>query len=237
MVSNLLPPTASPVTLHIYDADVIRLRQVVIAARDLHATTNALCSQLGLSICFNDPGVAEFGLENALMVVGDQFIEVVSPIADNSAAGRLLDRRKADVTSYMVMFEVDDLDQRIAELAEAQVRTVWSGDYPMIRGRHLHPGDIGGAIVSLDETDPPGSWLWGGPAWAAHNDNSVVTSIAGYRIAVDDPKAVTTMWSIFGLLHGVAFVDGTMSTIELTATDRTDVGRTIQLDQITVRLV
>ncbi|HEY4610403.1 MAG TPA: VOC family protein [Ilumatobacteraceae bacterium] len=216
---------------------MIRLRQVVVAARDLGSTVDTLSSHFGLRVCFTDPGVAEFGLENALMVVGDQFIEVVAPIADNSAAGRLLDRRKADVTSYMVMFEVDDLDQRMAELGEAHVRTVWSGDYPMICGRHLHPGDIGGAIVSLDQTDPPGSWLWGGPTWTGHNDNSVVTSIAGYRIAVDDPQAVTTMWSIFGLLHGVAFVDGMTSTIELTATDRTHVGHTIQLDQITVRLV
>ena len=196
-----------------------------------------MCSDFGLTVCFKDPGVAEFGLENALMVVGDQFIEVVSPIADNSAAGRLLDRRNADVTAYMVMFEVDDLDTRMTELAEAQVRNVWSGDYPAIRGRHLHPGDIGGAIVSLDQTDPPGSWLWGGPTWRAHRDNSVVTSIAGYRIAADDPQAVTTMWSLFGLLHGVTFVGGATSTIELTATDRTDIGRTTQLDQITLRLV
>ncbi|HEY4609664.1 MAG TPA: VOC family protein, partial [Ilumatobacteraceae bacterium] len=133
---------------------MIRLRQVVVAARDLGSTVDALCSQLGLSVCFNDPGVAEFGLENALMVVGDQFIEVVAPIADNTAAGRLLGRRNADVTAYMVMFEVDDLDRRMAELGDAQVRNVWSGDYPSIRGRHLHPGDIGGAIVSLDQTDP-----------------------------------------------------------------------------------
>jgi len=216
---------------------VIRLRQVVVAARDLGSTVDTLCAEFGLTVCFNDPGVAEFGLENALMVVGDQFIEVVSPIADNSAAGRLLDRRGADVTSYMVMFEVDDLDARMSELAEAQVRNVWSGDFPSIRGRHLHPGDIGGAIVSLDQTDPPGSWLWGGPTWRAHHDNSVVTSIAGYRIAVDDPNAVTTMWSLFGLVHGITFVDGTTSTIELTATDRTDLGRTIQLDQVSVSLV
>jgi hypothetical protein len=216
---------------------VIRLRQVVVAARDLGATVDALCSELGLSVCFHDPGVAEFGLENALMVVGDQFIEVVSPIVDDTAAGRLLDRRRADVTAYMVMFEVDDLDRRMDELDEAQVRNVWSGDYPTIRGRHLHPGDMGGAIVSLDQTNPRGSWLWGGPSWTAHNHNSVVTSIAGYRIAADDPTAVTTMWSLFGLLHGVTFVEGTTSTIELTATDRTELGRTTELDQITLRRV
>jgi Glyoxalase-like domain len=221
----------------LYHAGVLRLRQVVVAARDLDSTVEHLCSELALTVCFNDPGVAEFGLHNALLSVGDQFIEVVSPIADNTAAGRLLDRRQASVCAYMVMFEVDDLDERLQALTDARVRTVWSGDFPTIRGRHLHPGDIGGAIVSLDQTNPPGSWLWGGPTWTPHSDNSVVSTIAGYTIAVDDPAAVTTMWSLFGLLHGVRFVEGTTSTIDLVATDRTSTGRTFTLDQVTIRLV
>jgi Glyoxalase-like domain len=216
---------------------VIRLRQVVLAARDLDATVDRLCTELAVPVCFKDPSVAEFGLHNALLNVGDQFIEVVSSIADNTAAGRLLDRRQADVTAYMVMFEIDDLDARMAALTEAGVRTVWSGDHPTIRGRHLHPADVGGAIVSLDETNPPGSWMWGGPTWSAHSDNSVVTSIAGYSIAVDDPSAVTTLWSLFDLLHGVEFVEGSMSEIALAATDRGAVGTAFSLDQVTVRLV
>ena len=210
---------------------------MVLAARDLDATVDRLCSELDLRVCFNDPGVAEFGLHNALLAVGDQFIEVVSPIADNSAAGRLLDRRNADVTAYMVMFEVDDLDARVAALESAKVRTVWSGDFPTIRGRHLHPGDIGGAIVSLDQPNPQGSWLWGGPTWTAHSDTSIVTAIAGYTIAVDDPAAVTALWSLFGLLQAVNFVEHSMSTIDLTASDRTAIGRTVDLDQVTLRLV
>jgi len=95
-----------------------------MAARALEPTVDTMCAELGLSVCFRDPGVAEFGLENALFCVGDQFIEIVSPIAENSAAGRLLDRRDADATAYMVMFEVDDLDNRMAELTEAGVRNV-----------------------------------------------------------------------------------------------------------------
>ena len=223
---------------HAYHAGVLRLRQVVIAARDLDTTVERLCTAIEVPVCFTDPGVAEFGLQNALLCVGDQFIEIVSPIAETSAAGRLLDRRNAEVTAYMVMFEVDDLESRMAELGEATVRTVWSGDYPAIRGRHLHPADIGGAIVSLDQTDPPGSWLWGGPRWKAHTDNTVATSIAGYVIAADKSAEVSTCWSMFGLLHAVRFVGGTTSEIELTATDRSNVGAiAVTLDQVVVRLV
>lgn len=217
--------------------DVLRLRQVVIAARDLDATVDRLCADLGLSVCFNDPGVAEFGLRNALLTVGDQFIEIVSPINDDTAAGRLLDRRNAETTAYMVMFEVDDLDARLANLQAAGVRIVWSGDYGSIRGRHLHPHDVGGAIVSLDETNPKGSWHWAGPNWRPHQENSIVTAIAGYAIGVDDPAIVATRWSDRGFKHGVRFITGTRSEIELVATDRNTVGPMITLDQVMVRLV
>jgi hypothetical protein len=216
---------------------MLRLRQVVVAARDLDATVEWLSNELALGVCFTDPGVAEFGLHNALLTVGDQFIEVVSPIRDGTAAGRLLDRRNAAVTAYMVMFEIDDLDARMAALTAAGVRTVWSGDYAGIRGRHLHPADIGGAIVSLDEATPRGSWSWAGPDWTAHTENSVVTAVAGYAIAADDPAAINTRWSRYGLNHGVRFIDGVNSEIELVAADRDTTGRTMTLDQVTVRLV
>ena len=216
---------------------MLRLRQVVVAARDLDATVQRIAEALDLTVCFNDPSVGEFGLHNALLTVGDQFIEVVSPIRDGTAAGRLLDRRDAAVSAYMVMFEVDDLDARMAAFSAGGVRTVWSGDHEMIRGRHLHPGDLGGAIVSLDETHPPGSWYWAGPNWQPDVDNAVVTAIAGYTIAVDDPESVATRWSQFGLDDRVHFVDGMTSTIELVGTDRNALGRRETLDQVTLQLV
>jgi hypothetical protein len=216
---------------------VLRLRQVVVAARDLEATVQRIGEALELRVCFRDPSVAEFGLHNAVLTFGDQFIEVVSPIRDGTAAGRLLDRRDAAVTAYMVMFEVDDLDARMAALAAGGVRTVWSGDHAMIRGRHLHPGDLGGAIVSLDETHPLGSWYWAGLDWQQNVDNAVATAIAGYTIAVDDPASVTARWSQFGLNDRVRFVDGDTSTIELVATDRNAVGPRATLDQVTLQLV
>jgi hypothetical protein len=101
----------------------------------------------------------------------------------------------------------------------------------------LHPGDIGGAIVSLDQTDPPGSWMWAGPRWTSHTNNSVVTAIAGYDIGTHDPAAVTAVWSQFGLLHSVRFNEGTTSTIDVVATDRERVGSMFMIDQVAMRLV
>ena len=35
-------------------------------------------------VAFNDPGVSHFGLENAVIPIGTDFLEVVSPVEDNT---------------------------------------------------------------------------------------------------------------------------------------------------------
>ena len=57
----------------------MRLRQIALAAHDLDAATDLLCDVLGIEIGFRDPGVAEIGLVNAVMPVGSDFLQVVSP--------------------------------------------------------------------------------------------------------------------------------------------------------------
>jgi hypothetical protein len=221
---------------------MIRLRQIALVAADLEGTTAVLCEYFGLSVCFRDPGVGEFGLTNTLMLIGDQFLEVVSPTVDGTTAGRLLDKRHTDVSGYMVIYEVDDLDEREADLGAQDVRVVWRGDLPDIRGRHLHPGDVGGAIVSIDQPTPPGAWRWGGPTWQAHAHNAVVTSIAGAWIGADDPEVMRARWRALGLDQSVGFqVAGPhgqgLDVVELVAADRSRVGESLQLGAVTMRLV
>lgn len=223
---------------------MIRLRQVALVAHDLELTTNFLRHVLAVDVCFQDPGVGEFGLHNNLLLVGDQFLEIVAPIRADTTAGRLLDKRQADCTGYMALFEVDDLDRREAHLTAHGVRVVWSLDLPDISGRHLHPRDVGGALVSIDQPVPNGSWRWGGPSWPAHRhaDNSVVTGIAGVRIGATDPEAMRARWRELELDHAVSFheagpngegIDG----LDVVATDRARAGEVHLLDHFEVRLV
>lgn len=220
---------------------MIRLRQVALVARDLDRAVEELCDRLGLSVCFNDPGVSFFGLRNALLCIGDQFLEVVSPVHDGTTAGRLLDKRGGD-GGYMAIYEVDDLDAHEADLVNAGVRIVWSGDLPDIRGRHLHPADVGGAIVSIDQPVPNGSWRWGGPDWQAHRDNTVVTGIAGVVVGATDPAAMRAKWGAAGVEHAVTFQPAGprgegIDELELVATDRRRAGEQMRLCGVTVRLV
>jgi hypothetical protein len=65
---------------------------------------------------------------------------------------------------------------------------------------HLHPRDIGGAIVSLDEPRPPESWRWGGPDWQRHVRRDTVTRLVGATLEARDPEAMAARWeSVLGL--------------------------------------
>ena len=183
---------------------MLRIRQAVIAARDLSATRDRLESELSLREPYADPAVSYFGLENAVYAIGDTFLEVVSPVADDTAAGRLLARRATPECGYMVMFQIDDLDAARERAREAGVREVFAVELDEIREVHLHPVDIGGAIVSLSEPKPPDSWKWGGAAW---HERAAAGEITGIRVAVAEPDAVRRRWeSVVGApLEAVEF--------------------------------
>src|SRR5919201_3054674 len=142
----------------------VRLRQAVLAAAELEPAVARLQSELGLGEPFADPGVAEFGLRNAVFALGDAFIEVVSPAQPDTAAGRHLARRGGDA-GYMVIVQVEDLEGARTRVGEMGIRVIWRIDLADISGTHLHPSDVRGAILSLDRPEPRESWRWGGPGW------------------------------------------------------------------------
>lgn len=220
---------------------MIRLRQIALVAHDLDAALDDLRAALGAEVCFVDPGVAEFGLHNGLLLVGDQFIEVISPTTDGTTAGRLLDKRGGD-GGYMVLFEVDDIDDRQAHLEAGGVRVVWSMDLPTIRGRHLHPRDHGGALVSIDQPANRGDWEWGGPTWRSAPPATAVAAIAGVGISATDPDAMRARWGELGLDCQVDFIpvgprgEG-LDRVDLVATDRSRVGEEMDLVGVRFRLV
>lgn len=141
-----------------------RLRQGVLVAAELEPVVAGLRTTLGLAEPFRDPGVAAFGLHNAVCALGDTFLEVVSPTVPDTAAGRHLQRLGGD-GGYMLIFQVDDLVAARERAATAGVRTVWQIDLPDMAATHLHPADLGGTLVSLDRPLPAGAWRWGGPQW------------------------------------------------------------------------
>jgi hypothetical protein len=173
----------------------VRLRQVVVITNDLPAVTAAVESELGLSDPFVDPGVGEFGLENRVYAAGDCFLEVLKPVDVNSAGARFLARRGGDDGGYMAIFQFADRASPRQRAADLGIRIVWRADLEDIAGTHLHPSDIGAAIVSLDWADPPESWRWAGPTWRGGAPAGVVGGVTSLTIACIDPGKVSSRWA------------------------------------------
>ncbi len=65
----------------------LRLRQIALVAEQLAPLETAIGKIFGFAPCHRDPAVAEFGLENVLFPLGNQFIEIVAPTRPGTAAG------------------------------------------------------------------------------------------------------------------------------------------------------
>jgi hypothetical protein len=176
----------------------MRIRQIVFAAADLQAGAARLGRLLGMTTPYRDPGVAEFGLHNAVFLFGDQFVEIVSPTRAGTAAGRLIERRGD--SGYMLILQTDDFERELARFERLGVRRVWAKDLPDIRATHLHPKDIGGAIVSIDQPTPAASWRWGGPDWALQDGRAGQQRVVGVTLGAADPAAMAQRWAtVLGL--------------------------------------
>lgn len=187
---------SGPATLDLYDPGMAlpRLRQVVLAVGDLPSRRAEIETALGVRDPYVDPAVAHFGLRNAVYEFGDCFIELISPTTDGTAAGRWLDRTGGD-GGYMAMFEVADEGLARDRIAESGVRVVHDSTHPDIVDIHLHPKDVGGAIVALDVARPPGSWRWGGPAWHGRTGGTSDSYVRGLTIRVPRPQEVAARWA------------------------------------------
>jgi hypothetical protein len=146
----------------------LRLRQIALVAEELAPAEAELEDVLGIAICYRDPGVAHFGLENALLPIGNQLLEVVAPIRENTAGGRYLARRGGN-GGYMVITQCDDHAPRRARVEALGVRVVTEFESSEFRNMQLHPRDTGGSFLEIDEQvgpnahDPDGPWEPAGP--------------------------------------------------------------------------
>jgi hypothetical protein len=220
----------------------IRLRQIALVAHDLDAVVGELHDVFGLEVAFRDPAVGSFGLVNAVLPCGNQFIEVVSPTRDGTAGGRQLERLGGD-GGYMVICHTDDHDAVTERVAAHGVRTVIDMVDEHMGGYHimqLHPADTGGSFLEIDfqpgGEDITGPWGPAGPDWQSAKRTEIVSGISAVVVASRDPGATAARWSAItgcdlddGVLAldnaTVTFVDGPVEALVAAALVASDPGR------------
>lgn len=181
----------------------IRLRQIALVAHDLERVVTELHDTIGLNVAHRDPAVARFGLHNAVLPLGTQFVEVVSPTQPDTAAGRQLERLGGD-GGYMVIGHTGpttaDHDKLRARVADLTIRVPLEyTDADGYRLLQLHPADTGGSFLEIDYQpggeDPHGPWMPAGDDWNASVDTSAASAITGVEIRVPDPDSVAARWA------------------------------------------
>jgi hypothetical protein len=99
----------------------------------------------------------------------------------------------------MLILQTDDFERDRTRIRALGVRTVWEKELPDIRAMHLHPKDIGGAIVSIDEPVPAASWRWGGP-WRRQDGRRGEQRVTAVTVEAARPHETARRWAeVFGV--------------------------------------
>lgn len=176
----------------------LRLRQICLAAPRLAPVINDLQTILGIGVCYRDPNVAAYGLENALLPIGSDFLEVVAPIQADTAAGRFITRTRGH-GGYMAIFQADDPRRRQAHAAELGVRTAHVIDREAYQNTQLHPRDCRAAFIefghSVGGDDRMGTWWPAGPQWQQAVRTEHTLRLLGIDLESPDPLDLASHWS------------------------------------------
>ena len=133
-------------------ADYCRLRQICLVTADLPRTIADMQAIFGVKLAYQDPHVRRYGLQNALFPFGLAFVEIVSPMQPDTAAGRFLER-SGGVGGYMAIFNCSDPQRRGRHANALGVRTAHTIEHHGFHAVQLHPRDCRATMIEFDRTD------------------------------------------------------------------------------------
>ena len=122
---------------------------VAIAVNDLEAAIAWYAEVFGATVAHREK-VESDGVEEALLKVADSYVQLLTPIRDDSPVAKYLATKGEGL--HHVGYSVTDVTAALAEVGGAGVRLIDS------RPRHgsmgasiafLHPGDLGGVLTEL----------------------------------------------------------------------------------------
>lgn len=182
----------------------IRLRQLALITGDLEGTVGPLKEVFGLDEGFRDPHIFDhFGLVNALVPVGSQFIEVCATAKEGTQGERYLKRRGAG--GYMVILQAEPHEAFRRRAEALGLRVIAERATKAYHFVQLHPRDTGGPMLEVDWHEggdtPEQPWTHAaGKDWKKGVRTDRVTSIAAAEIQGEDPAAMAKRWGeILGL--------------------------------------
>jgi hypothetical protein len=177
--------------------EAMRLRQICLVAPRLEPVTGDIAAIMGLTVCYRDPNVARYGLENAMLPYDAILLEVVAPFRDGTAAGRFIDKTGGR-GGYMAIFSCADPRERQANAESIGVRTSHVIDRPPYLGVQLHPRDCRAAFIEFNHTAASdnirGAYPPAGPDWHKAIRDDVTVALTEIVLTGPDPRGLAEHW-------------------------------------------
>jgi len=177
---------------------MLRLRQICLVSSQLEKSVNDIRAVFGLDVCYRDPSVAKYGLKNALLPIGNNFLEIVAPFRDGTTAERFL-KKRGGAGGYMVILECDDVVKRERRMLELDIRIINKLEYRSFQSIQMHPRDTGAAIIETGTDsrsgEGPGPWHPAGDNWETAVRTDVVSGLVAAELQSDDPRTLASRWS------------------------------------------
>jgi methylmalonyl-CoA/ethylmalonyl-CoA epimerase len=128
-----------------------RIDHIGIAVADLDAAIAMHEETYGMRVVHRETVTAQ-GVEAALLDVGENHVELLQPLADDTPVGRFLAKRGPGL--HHIAYQVHDISAALSELREQGVRMIDSEPRTGIRGSRvafLHPSASGSVLTELVE--------------------------------------------------------------------------------------
>jgi methylmalonyl-CoA/ethylmalonyl-CoA epimerase len=128
-----------------------RIDHIGVAVEDLEAAIALHEQTYGMPVVHRET-VTEQGVEAVLLDVGENHIELLRPLSDETPVGRFLAKRGPGL--HHVAYQVTDIEAALAGLRERGVRLIDETPRIGIRGSRvafLHPAASGSVLTELVE--------------------------------------------------------------------------------------
>jgi methylmalonyl-CoA/ethylmalonyl-CoA epimerase len=128
-----------------------RIDHIGVAVADLDAALVLHERTYGMPVAHRET-VTEQGVEAVLLDVGENHVELLRPLADDTPVGRFLASRGPGL--HHVAYRVDEIEAALARMRERGVRLIDEVPRIGLRGSRVafvHPSASGGVLTELVE--------------------------------------------------------------------------------------
>jgi methylmalonyl-CoA/ethylmalonyl-CoA epimerase len=128
-----------------------RIDHIGVAVDDLAEAIALYSERLGMPLQHRET-VEEQGVEAVLLGVGENHVELLRPLAQETAVGRFLERNGPGL--HHVAYGTDDIDSALKAVRDAGLRLIDERPRTGIRNTRVafvHPKSTGGVLTELVE--------------------------------------------------------------------------------------